>query len=260
MKQQQDHPNNGTTNEDSSLIPNSHHLKKTKSKKKSTIETTSVLEMDQLRSSDTKHKSKKKKNRKSAIGHELVEANNSLPVTIPTSFTTDIEAAPSIVDASAKNNDDGTDQKKQKEDEHIKEQKNYRAPITAGGQNDASGMNPKKRHAICFAATITLIVIVLAIAIPTGVILKSDSPSQTDDNPSLSLECPEKCKGLLTGTPVTVNTRELQQAIFEYLKDPLSSPYGSVINCWDVSQVSFFFTDTPSSLTIFYLSIPQNMI
>jgi hypothetical protein len=49
--------------------------------------------------------------------------------------------------------------------------------------------------------------------------------------------CQEQCNSLLTGTPVT--EFEFQQAILGYLKDPASSPYGSVINCWDVSQVCF---------------------
>jgi hypothetical protein len=41
----------------------------------------------------------------------------------------------------------------------------------------------------------------------------------------------------LTGIPVTANDREFQNAILEYLKNSSSSPYSSVINCWDVSQV-----------------------
>jgi hypothetical protein len=32
---------------------------------------------------------------------------------------------------------------------------------------------------------------------------------------------------------------EFQLLIAEYLNDPSSSPYGSNINCWDVSLVSF---------------------
>jgi hypothetical protein len=50
--------------------------------------------------------------------------------------------------------------------------------------------------------------------------------------------CEETCEGLLAGNPVTVNGPDFQQAILDYLRDPSSSPYGSVINCWDVSQVS----------------------
>jgi hypothetical protein len=63
-----------------------------------------------------------------------------------------------------------------------------------------------------------------------------------------STNCQETCKGLLTGTPVTVNGVEFEKAIVQYLKDPSSSPYGSVINCWDVSQVSPYNRNPSSSL------------
>jgi hypothetical protein len=75
------------------------------------------------------------------------------------------------------------------------------------------------------------VAVVVILSITLAFTLKEPTP-----NPS---HCQEKCKGLLTGIPVTVNGREFQQAILEYLEDPSSSPYGSTINCWDVSQVSF---------------------
>mmetsp|Transcript_13961 Transcript_13961/g.26138 ORF Transcript_13961/g.26138 Transcript_13961/m.26138 type:complete len:609 (+) Transcript_13961:71-1897(+) len=51
-------------------------------------------------------------------------------------------------------------------------------------------------------------------------------------------ECQELCGSIATGVPVTTTGRaEFQAAILEYLKDPSSSPYGSTINCWDVSRV-----------------------
>jgi hypothetical protein len=73
------------------------------------------------------------------------------------------------------------------------------------------------------------------IAITLVFTLKEPEPKS-----SLSLVCQETCNGLLTGTPVTVDGGEFQKAISEYLKDPSSSPCGSVINCWDVAQVSFY--------------------
>jgi len=52
-------------------------------------------------------------------------------------------------------------------------------------------------------------------------------------------ECQELCGSIATGVPVTTTGRaEFQAAILEYLKDPSSSPYGSTINCWDVSRVT----------------------
>jgi hypothetical protein len=80
----------------------------------------------------------------------------------------------------------------------------------------------------------------------------------TESNPAGALTqemtstCQERCKGLLTGTPVTVNGVEFEQAIFQYLKNLSSSPYGSVINCWDVSQVSLL-EDASSTFVQFFL-------
>jgi hypothetical protein len=261
---------------------------------KSTLETTSALEMDQRRTSDTKHKSKENNNNKTTTGNDVVEVN-SLYVTIPASSTDDIEA-PKVVDAFAKNNDDDTarlqlknrssslDQKKRKKDKHIKHQ-DYPLPINEessvhlqDNKNDATSMDTKKRRILCFATMITFIIIVLAIAIPIGVLLKhgpdkseegetpfttmTQSPtSQTNSTttPPLSLECPKKCKSLLTGNPVTVNGREFQQAILDYLKDPLSSPYSSIINCWDVSQVRIQFSLTSLQCKLIVL-LPHYMI
>jgi hypothetical protein len=263
---------------------------------KSTLETTSALEMDQRRTSDTKHKSKENNNNnnKTTTGNDVVEVN-SLHVTIPTSSTDDIEA-PKVVDALAKKNDDDTarlqlknrssslDQKKQKKDKHIKQQ-DYPLPINEessvhlqDNKNDATSMDMKKRCVPCFAAMITFIIIILAIAIPIGVLLKQgadkseegDTPFTTmtqsptshtnsTTTPSLSLECPKKCKSLLTGNPVTVNGREFQQVILDYLKDPLSSPYGSIINCWDVSQVRIQFSLTSLQCTLIVL-LPHYII
>ena len=40
------------------------------------------------------------------------------------------------------------------------------------------------------------------------------------------------------GKQVDLNGADFQQAIIDYINDPSSSPYGSVINCWDVRQVT----------------------
>jgi hypothetical protein len=56
--------------------------------------------------------------------------------------------------------------------------------------------------------------------------------------PSSSEACREKCQDIENGIPVTVNGSQLKIAIEDYLDDPSSSPYGSVLDCWDMSQVS----------------------
>jgi hypothetical protein len=91
-------------------------------------------------------------------------------------------------------------------------------------------------------ANIAISIIVLALVAIVGIILgvtfgTKESSNPAPRNPSLSPECQKKCEGLLTGIPVTANDREFQNAILEYLKNSSSSPYSSVINCWDVSQV-----------------------
>ncbi|KAG7342876.1 fibronectin domain containing protein [Nitzschia inconspicua] len=50
------------------------------------------------------------------------------------------------------------------------------------------------------------------------------------------------------GVPVDVDGLEFKQAVKEYMKNVTSSPYGSRISCWDVSQV------TNMSLAISYFS------
>lgn len=49
--------------------------------------------------------------------------------------------------------------------------------------------------------------------------------------------CKALCKSV-KGRPVKVNGSSLNAAISEYMNAPASSPYGSVINCWDVSKVT----------------------
>jgi hypothetical protein len=56
--------------------------------------------------------------------------------------------------------------------------------------------------------------------------------------PYSSEACREKCQDIENGNPVTVNGSQLKIAIEDYLDDPSSSPYGSVLDCWDMSQVS----------------------
>jgi hypothetical protein len=49
--------------------------------------------------------------------------------------------------------------------------------------------------------------------------------------------------------PVNVNGLAFQAAVSQYIADPSSSPYGTQINCWDVSRVtdmSFAFSSQPS--------------
>jgi hypothetical protein len=94
---------------------------------------------------------------------------------------------------------------------------------------------PVSRRRQLLIYSLIFVTVMAIIAITLVFTLKEPEPKS-----SLSLVCQETCKGLLTGTPVTVNGEEFQKAISEYLKDPSSSPYGSVINCWDVSQVSFY--------------------
>lgn len=53
----------------------------------------------------------------------------------------------------------------------------------------------------------------------------------------LRIRCEEECQGT-SHLPVLVNGFDFKQAILDYLTDPSSSPYGSNINCWDVSQVT----------------------
>jgi surface protein len=51
------------------------------------------------------------------------------------------------------------------------------------------------------------------------------------------LECQSMCQGL-SGEPVTANDLELRRVILEYMESPASSPFGSKINCWDISKVT----------------------
>mmetsp|Transcript_574 Transcript_574/g.1073 ORF Transcript_574/g.1073 Transcript_574/m.1073 type:complete len:613 (+) Transcript_574:211-2049(+) len=72
-------------------------------------------------------------------------------------------------------------------------------------------------------------------------------PVQSSQDPR---HCEELCSSLRTGVPVQVEGyKEFQTVILQYLKDPSSSPYGSNLNCWDVSQVedmSYAFSYCPT--------------
>jgi hypothetical protein len=107
-----------------------------------------------------------------------------------------------------------------------------------------------RRKRLLFYVLICVIVVVILTTIAVVITLGSTNNPSSGDNtdssmpaespPKLSMDCQEKCKDLLKGYPVTANGREFQNAILEHLQDPSSSPYGSVINCWDVSRVSLF--------------------
>jgi surface protein len=64
-------------------------------------------------------------------------------------------------------------------------------------------------------------------------------PPNSEPTEPLS-ECQALCQGQgLKGIPVSYSdTDDFKRAIISYMKDPLLSPHGSSINCWDVSQVS----------------------
>ncbi|KAL3942160.1 MAG: hypothetical protein SGARI_000358 [Bacillariaceae sp.] len=93
-----------------------------------------------------------------------------------------------------------------------------------------------------------LIAIVLCISIPLAL---KDTNNGEDVNPayvsdngdtstlSTSIQCRMKagCQAL-NSKAVTLNAKGFKLAILEYLKDPLSSPYGADINCWDVSHMT----------------------
>jgi hypothetical protein len=70
---------------------------------------------------------------------------------------------------------------------------------------------------------------------------------------SPTLSCQSQCQNV-TGTPVNVTGSALNKAIEEYLLSPSDSPYGSVINCWDVSQV----TDMSGAFAISSFDGPLN--
>jgi hypothetical protein len=58
-------------------------------------------------------------------------------------------------------------------------------------------------------------------------------------------DCQQECQSGQATARSAVNVtgfEEFQLLIAEYLNDPSSSPYGSNINCWDVSLVSFHCT------------------
>ena len=56
-----------------------------------------------------------------------------------------------------------------------------------------------------------------------------------------SLSCQELCQNV-TGVSVFVDGNstglDFKRAVLEYLKNPSTSPYGEIINCWDVSEVT----------------------
>ena len=62
--------------------------------------------------------------------------------------------------------------------------------------------------------------------------------SVTSSAPTIDGTCEERCQGVATGVPVVENGSELKAVIKEHLKNASSSPYGSYINCWDISQVT----------------------
>jgi hypothetical protein len=108
----------------------------------------------------------------------------------------------------------------------------------------------RRRRSILIYVSVCVIVLA-TVAIALGFTLQEETVPKR----KLSLECQEKCKGLLTGSPVLVNDREFQQAILEYLKDRSSSPYGPDMNCWDVSRVRFKRMMIISSSLIFCLTV-----
>jgi surface protein len=89
-----------------------------------------------------------------------------------------------------------------------------------------------------FIAILTVIAIVVG-----GFLGTRDKPTNGTPAPTLAptqdLEsrCADECQGI-SSIPVMVNGFEFKQAIVYYLRDASSSPYGSNINCWDVSHVT----------------------
>ncbi|KAG7342671.1 fibronectin domain containing protein [Nitzschia inconspicua] len=85
---------------------------------------------------------------------------------------------------------------------------------------------------IMIAATLILLPLI-------GVVLGIVFGTKEKEAPKSSTLCQSQagCEAFL-GMPVDINGLELKQAIKEYLKNKTTSPYGSRISCWDVSQVT----------------------
>ena len=73
-----------------------------------------------------------------------------------------------------------------------------------------------------------------------GVQSGSPSPHHTDEQWRHLTSCDSSCSsGGATGQPVTgLSFQQLNDAVKDYMSDPNSSPYGNIINCWNIQQTS----------------------
>jgi hypothetical protein len=103
-----------------------------------------------------------------------------------------------------------------------------------------------KDRSVCWKCTVAAILLVAMIAIVLGItegtksreqvlpltLAPSSSPSQMP-----STDCETLCQGINDST-ASLTDDNIKEAILEYIQNPSNSPYGSIINCWDVSKVT----------------------
>jgi hypothetical protein len=114
-----------------------------------------------------------------------------------------------------------------------------------------------KDRSFCWKCTVAALLLVVIIAIVLGItertksrvvtlpptLAPSSSPSQMPS--TLTDKCETLCRGFNDST-ATLTDDNIKEAILEYIQNPSNSPYGSIINCWDVSKVtnmSFAFSE-----------------
>jgi surface protein len=122
----------------------------------------------------------------------------------------------------------------------------------------------KKGRSCCFKSTVSAVLLLVIIAIVIGIlegteplaltspptIAPSSAPSQMPS--TLGHKCETLCERIKDNTAFLMDST-IKQAILDYVEDPSSSPYGSIVNCWDVSKVtdmSFAFSEMTEFIAV----------
>jgi surface protein len=71
---------------------------------------------------------------------------------------------------------------------------------------------------------------------PAPTKLLSPAPAGLPIEVSIRTSCQLQCQNI-TGDPVP-NAHGFRNAIKEYLENPTTSPYGSIMNCWNVANIT----------------------
>jgi hypothetical protein len=289
MEMEKNKKHNKTKNENSIDTKHPHHTKKKKDDAKhhksaqpqlakddvaqpSVFETQALQEdevIDAKPPSSRKSKKKKKKDNDHDGNKDNNQATETSTFSSPNGVSDDASMSTFVAHLAGEDEIDPEiierikQQVLREESERIRQEveADYQQHYLQQGPHEAEQVNteqrtfcnkPVSRRRQLLIYSLIFVIVVAIIAITLVFTLQEPEPKS-----SLSLVCQETCNGLLTGTPVTVDGEEFQKAISEYLKNPSSSPYGTVINCWDVSQVSFY---PHISLGVALLFISSNVV